>query len=308
MDDDETPEIRPAGKKRLNPLNDFAIALGMGKKGDEIQLQGFLSAVLKRTGKDHLESVEIREDRDLPAEIIGGKSSKLDVLAHLTDGSRINVEVQLRNEHNMGRRSLYYWSEEYTRDFEAGGKYRELPMVIAINIVDFGYIPVADFHTSFHIWEDQHKEILLTDALEIHFLDMVKFRRLKAGTGAGHVSLEDPLHRWLVYFDEHSSPDIIEEVLRMDPTIQKLQEKMDMIQRDPGLLRSYRQYEKAVSDYASGIYEARLEGIQEGELKGKLEGKQEKAITIAQKMKATGESAEKIAHFTDLSLEEIEGL
>ena len=47
--------------------------------------------------------------------------------------------------------------------------------------VDFEFIPeerIADVHTTFHLWEDDHKHFMLTDALEIHFIDMSKFRKL----------------------------------------------------------------------------------------------------------------------------------
>ncbi|GHT51612.1 hypothetical protein AGMMS49982_09500 [Bacteroidia bacterium] len=46
--------------KRLNPLNDYLFLKYMGEKGDEVQLLAFLNAVLHRTGKDNLQSVEIR--------------------------------------------------------------------------------------------------------------------------------------------------------------------------------------------------------------------------------------------------------
>jgi hypothetical protein len=39
-------------------------------------------------------------------------------------------------------------------------------------------LPSGEFQTPFHLWEDHEKGLMLTDALEIHFLDMVKFRLL----------------------------------------------------------------------------------------------------------------------------------
>jgi predicted transposase/invertase (TIGR01784 family) len=102
-------------KERLNPLNDFAFQKAMGEKGDELQLIAFLNAVLKRTGKDRIESVEILEDKDLPAETVGGKAGRLDVLARLKDNTRVDIEVQLVNQYNMERRSLDYWARYYTR-------------------------------------------------------------------------------------------------------------------------------------------------------------------------------------------------
>jgi predicted transposase/invertase (TIGR01784 family) len=295
---------------RLNPLNDFAFQKSLGEKGDEEQLAGFLNAALERTGKGSIESVEILESKDLPAEIVGGKMSKLDVLCKLTGGTRVNIEVQIKNQHNMGKRSLYYWSLKYTRDFNAGSDYSELMPVITINIVDFSYFPITDFHTSYHLWEDEHKDFMLTDACEVQFLDMVKFRQMKAGkVPCMSFDLVDPLHRWLAYFDEHSSPELIEEVLKMDGAIRKMQEKMDLIVRDPAMLRAYEQYEKAASDYTSGMNGARREGEligeQRGQLRGERIGEQNKAMDIARSMKGEGDTNEKIARLTGLSLEEI---
>jgi hypothetical protein len=44
---------------RFNPLNDYLFLKVMGEKGDEPQLLGFLNAVLGRSGKKPIESVEI---------------------------------------------------------------------------------------------------------------------------------------------------------------------------------------------------------------------------------------------------------
>jgi predicted transposase/invertase (TIGR01784 family) len=150
-------EQKPA--ERLNPLNDYLFMKVMGEKGDEEQLLSFLNAVLRRTGKDRLVSVEILENKTFTAEVIGDKSSILDLRAVLEDRTKVNIEVQLRNLGNMDRRSLFYWSREYTKSLEAGQDYLELPNVVAINIVNFEFLPSGDFHTSFHLREDRDKEL-----------------------------------------------------------------------------------------------------------------------------------------------------
>jgi predicted transposase/invertase (TIGR01784 family) len=140
----------------------------------------------------------------------------------------------------------------------------------------------------------------------MHFLDMVKFRQMRAGKIKGMAfDLANPLHRWLAYFDEHSSAELIAEVLKMDGAIRKTQEKMDLIARDPAMLRAYEQYEKAASDYTSGINAARREGQLIGEQRGQLIGEQNKAMAIARNMKVEGDTNEKIARTTGLSLEQI---
>jgi predicted transposase/invertase (TIGR01784 family) len=119
-------------------------------------------------------SIEIKENKDLPPEITGGKLSRLDVRAVFEDGTKVNIAVQLKNEYNMDKQSLRYWAVEYEQGIIEGHDYIELPAVIVINILEFSCIGLKDFHTSFHIYEDQHKEYMLTDALEMHFLEIPK--------------------------------------------------------------------------------------------------------------------------------------
>jgi predicted transposase/invertase (TIGR01784 family) len=211
----------------------------------------------------------------------------------------------------MDRRSLFYWSLEFSRGLEAGQDYREAPKVITITMVNYEFKAEAPgFHLRFHIREDT-SEVLLTDALEIHFIDMVKFRRFRE-KDIGH----KPLHRWLTWLDKDSPAGILEEVIKMDRGIQKAEEKMGFISRDKEALRAYQMRELALSDWNSGLKHAREEGMQEGMVKGIVKGREEgiregivkKALEIARNLKGLGVPGEQIAHTTGLSLEDIEQL
>ena len=90
------------------PLDNFFFFKVMGEKGDEVQLLGFINAVLHRTGENRFNSVEILENKTFSGEVKGDKSNTLDVRAVLQDNTRTNIEVQVRNQHNMGKRSLFY--------------------------------------------------------------------------------------------------------------------------------------------------------------------------------------------------------
>ncbi|MFP3091129.1 Rpn family recombination-promoting nuclease/putative transposase, partial [Treponema sp. TIM-1] len=179
----------------------------------------------------------------------------------------------------------------------------------AINIVNYEFLPqVPAFHTSFHIWEDTYREVLLTDALEIHFIDMVKFRRL------GEKDIRnDPLHRWLTWFDKDSPQKLVEEVINMDTAIQKAEEKMSYVSNDKEALHAYQMREMAMSDWTSGLNHAREEGIQKGKREGIREGKREgiqegiqkKAIEVARNLKKIGIPIDQIAQGTGLSVEDI---
>jgi predicted transposase/invertase (TIGR01784 family) len=257
-------------EKRLKVLNDFAFKKALGEKGDEKQLTAFLDAVLERTGKGNLKSIEILEGRDLSAERLDKKEGKLDVLAELHNGTKVNIEVQRRKEIDFEMRSLFYWSKIYSNNIEKGEGYDALAPVISINILDFKFNKVDDFHTSFHLYEDRNKDVLLTDVCELHFIDLPKFKQSE------NYDLNNPLHRWLVYFNDDSPEELVEEVLKMDENIRLVQDRMDTIARSDELRRAYDQYEKAELDYISGIRaaekKARTEGRVEGMVKGRVEG------------------------------------
>jgi len=274
--------------KHLNHLNDLLFYMIMGEKGDEVQLLGFLNAVLGKTGEDRFTAVEIIENKYLSPKVIGDKSSILDVRAVLQGKTKVNIEVQVRDRHNMDRRSLFYWSREYSVSLEAGQDYKELPDVIAVNIVDFDFPPVRNSHTRFHLREDLDHELVLTDALEIHFLNMVQYRKQRK-----KILLDDPLNRWLVWLDAGSPPELIEEVVKMDSAIYAANERMVYLTGDKEAMRAYEMRQMALSDYTSSINYA----LEKGHAEGILE--------IARKMKEMGDSIEKIQTITGLSTETI---
>jgi len=268
---------------KFDPLNNFFFYKIFGEKGDEIQLLGFINAVLGRTDDDKFVSVDILENKSFIADIMGGKSCILDVRAKLQNGTMVNIEVQLRNQYNLDRRSLFYFSKEYTSNLEAGGDYIELPNVIAINIVDYDFPKTKDFHSCFRLREDSEQDIILTDALEIHFINMVKYR--KHGKGR----LDEPLCRWLAWFNKNSPPEILEEVVKMDTAIQNADIRMTSLTKDEEEMDTYRRMQMAEFDRRSELNYA---------LK-------EEKFTTARNALAEGIPLESIKKITGLSLEEI---
>jgi predicted transposase/invertase (TIGR01784 family) len=292
-------------RQRYNPLNDYLFYKIMGEKGDEVQLLGFINAVLGKTGDDRFTSVEIIENKSFTPKVIGDKASILDVRAVLQSKTKVNIEVQVRNQYNMDRRSLFYWSKEYAESLEEGQDYRELPNVIAINIVNFNFPPVRNFHTRFHLREDSDRDMVLTDALEIHFINMVQYRK-QARKGV----VNDPLSRWMAWLNAKSPPELLAEVVKMDSAIQMADERMVYVTGDKEAIRAYERRQMALSDYNSSINYARGEGLKKGMRKGIREGKKEgmakTSLEIARKMKNAGRPLSEIQEFTGLSIEAIE--
>jgi predicted transposase/invertase (TIGR01784 family) len=277
--------------QRINPLNDYLFYKVMGEKGDEKQLLGFLNAVLGHSGKEPIKSVEILENKSLTADTVNGKSCVLDVRAVLTDGTMVNIEVQLRNENNIDRRSMFYWSRMYSKGIKKGQDYKELPDVIAINIVDFDFPPGGDTHTCFHIREDSNPSLMLSNVLEMHFINMVKWRKQKSKD-----IVKNPLHRWLVWLDVNSPPELVKEVVNMDSAIMAADEKKYYLTQEWQEWDLELHRELAMMDYTSGMNYAR----EEGERKSKEE--------IARKALAEGLSVEFVHKITGLDIATIQEL
>jgi len=262
-------------QQRYDPLNDYLFYKVMGEKGDEVQLLGFINAVLGKTGDDRFTAVEIIENKSFSPKVIGDKASILDVRAVLQGKTKANIEVQVRNENNMDRRSLFYWSREYAESLQAGQDYRELPDVIAINIVDFDFPPASNFHTLFQLRENKNRDLVLTGALEIHFINMVQYRRQRKKK-----ILDNPLCRWLAWLDASSPPGLIAEVVKMDTAIETANERMVYVTGDKEAIRAYEMRLMGLSDYNSSMNYAREEGHRQGMEEGIAEGRNEERLRL----------------------------
>jgi predicted transposase/invertase (TIGR01784 family) len=159
----------------------------------------------------------------------------------------------------------------YYESIAEGEDYKELPNVIAINIVDFdfpkeGNVPEGNLdpprrqvHTRFNLREAANPSLILTDALEIHFINMVKWRKQNDKDIANN-----SLHRWLTWFDERSPPELVEEVVSMDNAIKAANERQTYITQDEEARRTYWSRRMAEHDRVSGLDFARCEGQQQG--------------------------------------------
>jgi predicted transposase/invertase (TIGR01784 family) len=273
--------------ERFNPLNDYLFLKFMGEEGDEEQCLAFLNAVLGSKNKRPLTLIKILENKSFTAEVVGDKTNILDVRVETDSGEKVNIEVQLKDLHNMEKRTLMHWGREFTAGISAGGDYKDLPKVITINIVNFDNIKLDDFHTCFHLWEDDHHDYLLTDVLEIHFINMVKFRRLKTGDIANNL-----LERWLTFLDVNTPDKTLQEVIQMDSAISKAYERLNLLTRDKEFMRNYHLHQMAMSDRTTEINTA-------------IEKKQ---IEIARNLLGEGFSMELIHKTTGLDVETIQSL
>lgn len=51
----------------------------------------------------------------------------------------------------MDKRTIWYWGKLFSEGIKKGEDYENLTKVITINILDFKYISLEKFHTTFHL-------------------------------------------------------------------------------------------------------------------------------------------------------------
>ena len=248
-------------EKRLDPKNDFIFQLLFGKQDNKDILIDLLNAVLMREGQDRITDIESVENKKLDAERIMDKTCVLDVKAKGKDGTTYNIEMQLTDKKNMGLRTAYYWAKMFVEQLKSGDKYQNLKKTITINILNYNiFTEVEKFHTTFHIREDE-LGFVLTDRLEIHFIELGKFRDLREGR-----KITDPLHQWLMFLDEKDK-EILEVLKMSNPAIDRAEKILEWLSADEETLVTYRLREQSLHEQASMIADAKEEGREEGETK-----------------------------------------
>ena len=295
----------------LDPKMDFVFKNIFGSEKHPNILISFLNATLKP--KDLITAVEIK-NTDLNKGYIEDKFSRLDVKATTSNNEIINIEIQLKNEYNMIKRSLFYWSKLYSEQLNEGEDYSVLKRTICINILNFKYLKTRKFHSGYRLKEIYSNEEL-TDVAEIHFIEIPK---LEEGTDE-----KDMLVAWIEFLKNPES----EKVRSLEMSIDELREAKDELIRmsnDDTQRELYEMRAKTLKDKISalneaerkgikkgrqeGIKEGLQKGIQEGLQKGIQEGEKSKAIEIAKSLINIGLDKETISKSTGLDLNEIEKL
>lgn len=289
-------------KGLLDPKMDFVFKNIFGTEKNSKILISFLNATLKP--KYLITAVEIK-NTDINKDYIEDKFSRLDVKATTSNEEIINIEIQLKNEYNMIKRSLYYWSKLYSEQLNEGEDYSILKRTICINILNFKYLKTRKFHSSYRLKEIYSNEEL-TDVAEIHFIEIPK---LEEGTDE-----KDMLANWIEFLKDPES----EKVRSLEMTIVEIRQAKDELIRmsnDDTQRELYEMRAKTLKDKISALNEAERKGIKKGMEKGIKKGKEEgikegeknKAIEIAKSLLDVLD-VETIALKTGLSIDEINEL
>lgn len=237
--------------KPINRTNDYAFKRILGSEEGKEALISFLNAVLKPSPGRELTTVELL-DRELDPKYLLDKAARLDILARTAAGALVNVEVQIANKYNIDKRTLFYWAGLYHGQLSSGQDFIHLRKTITINILGFDWFKgKTKYHHTFHIREDETGE-LLNDELEIHFLELEKFIKLRR-------SPKDALEEWLLYFNNIVGEEM-EEIAMGNSGIRKAMTIEQIFFKNQQERRLYELREKAARDEISMVGGAKAEG------------------------------------------------
>jgi predicted transposase/invertase (TIGR01784 family) len=209
------------------------------------------------------------------------KVSILDVKARDAQGKLYNVEIQCKLHLSFPERILYYGARLFSSQLQEGHAYLRLKPVISVIFTDFELLEQTKrYHSTFRLTE-QNEGFLLTDALEIHILELPKF-------AATFPKGEDLLGRWLLFLLEGKTMN--RETIKTwnAPEIEKAFKELEELSRDQDLRWVYEDRYKALMDHFSSLQEHFDKGLQQGEeiglQKGREEGREEGALSASRQL------------------------
>ena len=123
------------------------------------------------------------------------KQGILDVKVILHDGTRINLEMQLRRQKFWEKRSLYYLAKMYVDTLLIGENFDRLRRCIGISILDFNLTEDGRYHSVYRMRDEMGKDY--SDLLELHIIELRK-------TLSGNSRVDD----WIRLFNAKTEEDL----------------------------------------------------------------------------------------------------
>ena len=299
---------------QITLTNDYAFKRLLGSEENKPLLQNFLECILDLAPQQVL-GLEFM-DKELTKEEFSDKTGILDVKLKLTNGTVIDIEIQASWNASFVKRTLFYWAKMYTADFKSGESYSSLHKCITINIIADGFRLNDAIHSEY-LLQEKTAHTVLTDVLEVHFLDLQAAKRAKEEWSAA--GKQGQLINWLRFIGATNRKERAM-IATMSPVLQMLNEKIDILTLSPIERKLYESRMKLKSDittisetqFSAGVERGKSLGLAEGKslglAEGEVRGSRQKALETARNLLAIGLSIESIAKATGLTVQEVETL
>jgi predicted transposase/invertase (TIGR01784 family) len=278
-------------------------------------LEGFLSELLGRDIKilEVIDSESNKEDER-------AKFNRVDILAKLSDGEIVLIEVQSNTESDYFCRMIFGTSKIITEHLKEGDPYINIKKVYSVNILyfDLGHGTDYIYHgttsfTGIHTKDqlsltEKQKSVYKKDLVhqiypEYYLIKVNQFNDIAKNT----------LDEWIYFLKNETIQDGFHA-----KGILEAKEKLDSLKLSDTEKQEYKRYVEDLSFQKSMLVsnyrDGEIDGMRKGEIKGKIEGIAEgiekgekaKAIDVAKKLKSLGVATEIIKQSTGLSESELE--
>jgi predicted transposase/invertase (TIGR01784 family) len=235
-------------KELLKPKNDFVFQ-SLFSKGNEEITKSMIAALLE----EKITSIKINETKELFRENPEDKLGILDLEAEINEKEKIDIEVQLIDRNNLVERLLFYFSKLYIGEIKKGHNYTEAKRTVVIAIVDFKIDITKELRQMETIWklrEEKNRELILTDKIEIHIIELEKARA---------EYLKDKNNKkaqWMLFIDNPNSEEV-HKVMNENKDIEKATVEIVKMSEDEKMRKLAELREKAIMDeksiYAAGM-------------------------------------------------------
>ena len=288
---------------QLLPLtSDYVFKRIFGQEENKQALKDFLESILD----EEILKIEIKNP-EIPKNFYDSKYGVLDLKVTLNDKSIVDVEMQMKNEHNIEQRDTFYLASNYVNELKEGEPYTNCKKSIVINILNFMYYNRNEYHSVARMIFEEPKEEekvemgykeedrYMTKYLEVHIIELPKF---KIKNPKMHTKLEE----WLWLFI--GSDEKVSEASKKNKEIEKIRKKLASMSLSPEERNNYEYRLRAIRDEADAIEyktkQAKEEGIKEGS--------ERRTEEMVKEMLKNNFTIEQIQTITKLTKEEIERL
>lgn len=251
--DTKTRPTRPVGAERLDPKLDVVFKLLLTREPS--LLVDMLEGILGRP----VRTVTVL-DPDIPGELAGDKEIVLDIRARLGDGSRVDVEMQMRTRPALASRLVYYGARDYADQLGRGDDYHQLtPTVVIVWLVEPLFASIERLHCVFELRE-RHTQDRFGDQLAIHVMQLSFLSR-------GATSYTPQVERWARFFMMAHDETELRRLATEDPVMTTAKQTLERLSQDPATHRRARERADALKLYELDLRTSKAEGKAEVVLK-----------------------------------------
>ena len=294
----EVKEI--AENKLLELKNDLVFQELFGKQKNSEITGHLISLILERKVKN----VNLDLNKRMLGDREDSKTGRLDIRARFNDGEECDIELQVVPYEQMEKRLLDYWAQMYISKISSGDAYSVLKPSIAILISNYKLpklTQLTDYHTRWNLREKNHTDLVLTEDIEVHILEIPKIKKEEIDV--------DELALWLKFIQNPMNKEVRENMEKQENRfLKQAEEELAYLSGD----EDFKRLVKAREGFLRDQYEFEIAGIRkgktEGRAEGRAEGKREEKEEIARKMISKNMKIEDIIELTGLTKEELEKL